>query len=256
MKLYSKIYGNKEESLIIIHGLFGMSDNWHSLARKFQKHYTVHLIDLRNHGRSPHSEIFNYEVMCMDLLEYIQEHNLKKPIVLGHSLGGKVAMGFAFSYPHSLSKLIIADIAPRCYSTEFHKRILDSIVQVPLKKFSSRDEVDRALSVYLDDKRIRLFLMKNIYRDKDHNFNWRFNINVLLEKVNNISGIEFLKGKVLTPTYFIKGGNSNYINSSDEDIIKEHFSNFKISTIDNAGHWLHAEYPEDFYNNVISFSLP
>ena len=117
MKLFSKIYGDKGQNLIIIHGLFGMSDNWNTLGKQFSKHFKVHLIDLRNHGKSPHSADFNYDVMCDDVLQYMQHHNIQKSILLGHSLGGKVAMKFAFTYPQNIEKLIVVDISPREYNT-------------------------------------------------------------------------------------------------------------------------------------------
>ena len=138
MKLYSKIYGDKSQDLIIIHGLFGMSDNWKSLGEQFAKYYKVHLIDLRNHGRSPHDEDFNYDVMCSDLLEYMMDHNIQKPILLGHSLGGKVGMKFAFTYPKKIEKLIVADMAPRRYNTDFVQNLLQSLYNLPLEDFEKK----------------------------------------------------------------------------------------------------------------------
>ena len=138
MKLYSKIYGDGSEDLIIIHGLFGMSDNWNSLGKDFSKYYKVHLVDLRNHGRSPHSEQFDYEVMCEDIIQYIEDHNINKSIILGHSLGGKVAMKLAFTYPQKIERLIVADIAPRKYSTDFHKNLLMKLVRLQLAGFKTR----------------------------------------------------------------------------------------------------------------------
>ena len=255
MKLYSKIYGDKAQDLIIIHGLFGMSDNWHSLGKQFAKYYRGHLIDLRNHGRSPHTEDFNYDVMCGDLLEYMEEHNIHKPILLGHSLGGKVAMKFAFTYPEKIEKLIVADIAPRRYNTDFVQNLLHTLYNLPLSNFEKRKEIDSVLSSTYKDKGMRLFLLKNLYRNENKEFAWRFNIEVLLEKVNNIQEADFVKGICDVPTHFIRGGNSNYITTQDELIINKHFSDFSIATIDGAGHWLHAENPERFYNEVMGFCL-
>jgi len=255
MKLFSKIYGDKAQDLIIIHGLFGMSDNWNSLGKKFAKYCKVHLIDLRNHGRSPHSDDFNYEVMCGDLLEYIEDNNIQKSILLGHSLGGKVAMKFAFTYPDKIEKLIVADIAPRSYNTDFHQNLLSTLYRLPLDNFEKRVEIDKLLASTYEDKGMRLFLLKNLYRDEKKEFAWRFNIEVLLEKVSNIQEADFVKGICDIPTHFIRGGTSNYITSEDELIINKHFSYFSIVTIDRAGHWLHAEQPEKFYNEVMGFCL-
>ena len=140
MRLFSRIYGENTKEMIIIHGLFGMSDNWSTLGKRFSEYYKVHLIDLRNHGRSPHSEEFNYEVMCEDISEYIYRHNIKKPILLGHSLGGKVAIKFAFAYSEKIEKLIVVDIAPRQYNTDFHEGILQKLSGLDLKSFSKRKQ--------------------------------------------------------------------------------------------------------------------
>jgi len=253
MKLYSKKYGDKGKNLIVIHGLFGMSDNWNSLGKKFAKDCRVHLLDLRNHGRSPHSEVFNYDVMCDDVLEYIIDNNLKKPIILGHSLGGKVGMKLAFTHPGKIEKLIVADIAPRRYNTDFVQSVIETLHKLPLEDFEKREQIDNVLSIAYENPGMRLFLMKNLYRNNEKEFGWRFNIDVLLEKVSNIQQADFIKGVCDIPTYFIKGEKSNYITAEDELIISKHFSNFNITTIDSAGHWLHAEKPNIFYTEVLKW---
>jgi len=255
MKLFSKKYGEKGQDLIVIHGLFGMSDNWNTLGKQFSKYCRVHLIDLRNHGRSPHAEDFNYDVMCQDVLEYMDDHNIQKPILLGHSLGGKVAMKFAFTYPEKTGKLIVADMAPRRYNSGFALNLLQTLYKLPLEDFDKRKEIDSILSSTYEDKGMRLFLLKNLYRKENKEFAWRFNIEVLLEKVSNIQEADFVKGICEIPTHFIRGGNSNYITTQDELIINKHFSDFSIATIDDAGHWLHAEKPERFYDEVMGFCL-
>jgi pimeloyl-ACP methyl ester carboxylesterase len=255
MKLFSKIYGDKGQDLIVIHGLFGMSDNWNSLGKQFSKYCRVHLIDLRNHGRSPHAKDFTYDVMCGDLLEYIKDNNIQKPILLGHSLGGKVAMKFAFTYPEKTEKLIVADISPRRYNSDFVQNLLQSLYNLPLEDFEKRKEIDSLLSSTFEDKGMRLFLLKNLYRNENKEFAWRFNIEVLLEKVSNIQEADFINGICDVPTHFIRGGNSNYITTQDELIINKHFSDFSIATIDGAGHWLHAEKPVPFYDEVMGFCL-
>ena len=163
MKLFFKKYGNAGSDLIIIHGLFGMSDNWNTLGRKFSKHFKVHLIDLRNHGRSPHSTEFNYDVMCEDLIEYIEDYNIKKPIVIGHSLGGKVAMKLAFTHTELLEKLLVADISPRRYNTDFHENLLKILYRLPLEDFSRREDIEEILAETFENRGMRLFLMKNLY---------------------------------------------------------------------------------------------
>ena len=255
MKLFSKKYGKKGQDLIVIHGLFGMSDNWNTLGKKFSKDYKVHLIDLRNHGRSPHSDEFNYDVMCGDVLEYMNDNNIEKPILLGHSLGGKVVMKFAFTHPDKIEKLIVADMSPRRYNTDFHQNLLSTLYRLPLENFEKREEIDSILSETYEDKGMRLFLLKNLYRNEKKEFAWYFNIEVLLEKVSNIQDADFIKGVCTIPTHFIRGGNSNYITTEDELIINKHFSDFSIATINGAGHWLHAEKPERFYDEFMGFCL-
>ena len=255
MKLFSKIYGDKGQDLMIIHGLFGMSDNWDSIGKQFAKYCKVHLVDLRNHGRSPHAEDFNYEVMCEDVLEYMEDNNIDNPIILGHSLGGKVGIKFAFTYPEKIEKLIVVDIAPREYNTDFVQSLLQFLHKLPLEDFEKREEIDKILSSTYEDKSIRLFLLKNLYRKENKEFAWRFNIDVLLEKVSSIQEADFIKGICAVPTHFIRGGNSNYITNEDKLIINKHFSDFSITTIDGVGHWLHAEDPKRFYNEVMEFCL-
>lgn len=255
MKLHSKIYGAKGPNLIVIHGLFGMSDNWNTLGKKFAKYYKVHLVDLRNHGRSPHAEAFNYDLMCEDLMEYMNDNDIAKAIILGHSLGGKVGMKFAFTYPQKINKLIVADIAPRRYNTDFFQDLLRTLYQLPLENFETREEIDDILSETYTDRGMRLFLMKNLYRNNQKKFDWRFNIDVLLDKVTNIQDADFIKGVCTIPTHFLRGGNSNYITDEDEIIISKHFSDYSIATIDDAGHWIHHEQPECFYNEVMGACL-
>tara|TARA_B100000700_G_scaffold329975_1_gene453962 strand:+ start:763 stop:1533 length:771 start_codon:yes stop_codon:yes gene_type:complete len=255
MKLFSKIYGEKGNDLIIIHGLFGMSDNWNTLGQKFSKYCTVHLLDLRNHGRSPHSKDFNYDVMCEDLLEYMLDNEIVQPIILGHSLGGKVAMKFAFTYPDKIEKLIIADISPRRYNTDFAENLLRTLYKLPLENFKKREEIDVVLSKKYEDRGMRLFLMKNLYRNKQKEFDWRFNIDVLLEKVDNIQEADFIEGVCNVPTHFIRGENSDYVTNEDEFIISTHFSDVSIATIEGAGHWLHADNPQRFCSEVMGFCL-
>ena len=250
--MFSRIYGNGQP-LIIIHGLFGMSDNWNSLGKIFSKNYNVHLVDLRNHGRSFHDEIFTFEAISKDLKNYITHHNLEKPIILGHSLGGKVAMHFCFKNKSLVSKLIVVDIAPKTYNIDFHRNILSTLIDLQLNTFKSRNEIDLALSISIKDSAIRFFLMKNIYRNDSSFFAWRFNIKVLLNKIENIQDANFLISTINTPTLFIKGSKSDYITKEDELLIQNHFNNVIIKEIQNSGHWVHAEQTNLFNKEVLNF---
>jgi len=250
--IFSRVYG-KGAPLVIIHGLFGMSDNWNTLGKRFAEKFNVHIVDLRNHGRSFHSNDFSYNFMAEDIEKYIHSLNLDSPIIIGHSLGGKVGMNLALRSNIKFRKLIVVDIAPKKYSVDFHKNILEFLSSISIKEFSSRVQIDELLSSEIKDFSVRQFLMKNLYRDTKKEFNWRFNIMVLKEKLDNISGVDFLDKKINIPTLFLSGERSNYINEDDKQLISNYFDNYQIYTIENSGHWIHAEQPELFYNSVMSF---
>ena len=231
--IFSRTYG-EGIPLIIIHGLFGMSDNWNTLGKKFAENFNVHIVDLRNHGRSFHSDDFSYDLMAEDIEKYIEYFGLNKPILLGHSLGGKVAMNLCFRNSSKYSKLVVTDIAPRVYSVDYHKNILQILSSISLKEFSSRSQIDLALSSEIKEFSVRQFLMKNLYRDQNKEFSWRFNIKTLNEKISNISGAEFMQQNIEIPALFLKGELSNYINQEDELLISKYFVNSKIKSILNS----------------------
>jgi pimeloyl-ACP methyl ester carboxylesterase len=252
MLLYSNILGDGQPFLIL-HGFLGMSDNWKSLGNKFsEKSYQIHLIDQRNHGRSFHSNVFNYEVLVEDLKQYCDHHQLKDIIILGHSMGGKTAMLFATTYPELVSKLIIADIAPRFYPTH-HDQILEGLSSLNFDVLESRTEADNVLSSYVSDFGTRQFLLKNLYWIEKGKLGLRINLEVLKNQVEEVGEALPIINTFLGDTLFLKGDKSEYIALSDEALIKMQFPNSTIETIKNAGHWLHAENPEDFYKSVIQF---
>lgn len=252
MLLYSNILGDGQPFLIL-HGFLGMSDNWKSLGNKFsEKSYQIHLIDQRNHGRSFHSGVFNYEVLVEDLKQYCDHHQLKDIILLGHSMGGKTAMLFATTYPELVSKLIIADIAPRFYPTH-HDQILEGLSSLNFDVLESRTEADNVLSSFVSDFGTRQFLLKNLYWVEKGKLGLRINLEVLKNQVEEVGEALPIFNTFSGDTLFLKGDKSEYIALSDEALIKMQFPNSTIETIKNAGHWLHAENPEDFYKSVIQF---
>ena len=253
MKLNSKIFGDKSDDLIIIHGLFGCGDNWNMIGKRLSAFWRVHLLDLRNHGRSPHSDLFNYEVMSEDIMSYCINNNIQNPIILGHSLGGKVAMNFAFQYPKKVKKIIIGDIAPKKYPIHFHKQILKTIIDLDMKKFKSRKEVESALSNNIENPSVRLFIMKNLYRLENREFGWRLNVEMLCKNIDKINDFCLLSGVCQVPIHFIRGSRSDYITDEDIQNISNYFSSVSFATIADAGHWLHADQPELFYNEVLRF---
>lgn len=252
MNLHSTILG-EGQTFIFLHGFLGMSDNWKTLGTKFSEDgYEVHLIDQRNHGRSFHSDEFNYEVMVDDLKRYCDERQLNDIVLLGHSMGGKTAMLFAVEYPEVVSKLIIADISPRYYPTH-HDDILNGLSALDFKTLKSRGEADKQLKAYVSDSGTRQFLLKNLYWKEKGKLALRINLEVLKEQVNEVGEPLPMHVKFEKEALFLRGDRSEYISSQDESLIHLHFPKAEIVTISNAGHWLHAENPTDFYEAVNKF---
>lgn len=252
VELYSAILG-EGNPMVIIHGFLGMGDNWKTLGNKFaDEGYQVHLLDMRNHGRSPHTDEMNYEAMAGDVLGYCKSKSLENIILLGHSMGGKVAMHVANANPDLINKLIIVDIAPKYYPPH-HQKILEGLSALQEKSFTSRGEAEDFLSDFIEDEGTRLFLLKNLYRKEKNVLSLRLNLEALVENVDEVGaalppGFRFDK-----PTLFIKGDRSNYITDADKPLIDLHFPGSEILVIPNAGHWVHAENMEDFYKGVEEF---
>ena len=250
--LHSRIEGTGRP-LLIIHGFLGTSDNWKSLAIQYaQEGFQVHSLDLRNHGKSFHSNDFTYDLMSQDVLEYCKENNLDLVSIIGHSMGGKVAMLFATEHPEMVEKLIIADIGPKYYAPH-HQDILDGLNAVDFSTKPSRVEVEETLFPYIPDFGTRQFLMKNLYWKEPTQLAFRFNLEVFNNKINEIGVALPQENHFDKPTLFIRGGSSNYILDSDLENIKTHFPNFKLETIPNVGHWLHAENPKLFFEITAQF---
>lgn len=250
--LYSKIEGSGKP-LLIIHGFLGMSDNWKTLGAQFAEGgFQVHMLDLRNHGRSFHSEDFTYELMVRDVLEYCEGNNLKNIAVLGHSMGGKVGMLLAVTHQEMVDRLIVADIGPKFYP-QHHQDIFAALNAVDFSKKPSRNDVDAIMTEYIPDFGTRQFLLKSLYWVEPGQLAFRFNLDVF-NKTKDEIGVSLPVNSVFTkPTLFIRGGNSHYILDSDFENIKQHFPDSIVETIPGVGHWLHAENPELFYQLTYSF---
>jgi pimeloyl-ACP methyl ester carboxylesterase len=250
--LYSRIEG-QGKPLLIIHGFLGMSDNWKSFGFLYAAEgFQTHMLDLRNHGRSFHSENFSYEVMAQDVLEYCQQHNLEKIFIIGHSMGGKVAMFFATKYPEMMEKLIVADIGPKYYAPH-HQDILAGLNAVDFSSKPDRTAVEEILCPFIPDYGTRQFLMKSLYWKEPGQLAFRFNLDVFNRKVEEVGKTLPENAIFEKPTLFIRGGNSNYILDADFLEIKEHFPNLELATIPNTGHWLHAENPNLFFRETALF---
>lgn len=260
--LYSKIEGEgtraKGESceakpLLILHGFLGMSDNWKTIGTQFTADgFQVHLLDLRNHGKSFHSDEFSYETMAQDIFDYCKANNLEKVNILGHSMGGKIAMLFASNHPEMAEKLIVADIGPKFYP-QHHQIILEGLNAVDFSIKPTRSEVEEILSHYIIDFGTRQFLLKSLYWIEPGQLAFRFNLAVFNEKIEEIGKPLPQNAVFIKPTLFIRGGNSNYILDEDFENIQQHFPNSRIETIPNVGHWLHAENPKMFYEITSTF---
>lgn len=250
--LYSRIEGNGKP-LLIIHGFLGMSDNWKSLGSQYAvQGYQVHLIDLRNHGKSFHSDEFNYDVMAQDILEYCNEYNLEKVSIIGHSMGGKVAMLFATTFPERVEKLVVADIGPKYYPPH-HQDIFAGLNAVDFSKKPDRNGVEETLYPYIPDFGTRQFIMKNVYWFEPGQLDFRFNLKVFNDNIDVIGTALPENAHFTNPTLFIRGGNSRYILDDDLVQIKKHFPNSSLVTIPDVGHWLHAENPKAFFEETTQF---
>lgn len=251
MKLNFRKYGNGHP-LFILHGVFGSSDNWQTLGKEFAEHFSVYLIDQRNHGNSPHDQEMNYEVMSNDLLELIEDEQLESIYLMGHSMGGKTAMHFATNYPEHVDKLIVVDISPRYYPPH-HKLIFEGFKSIDLNTLESRKEADQQMAKKIPTFGVRQFILKNLTRDDANNFSWKINLEALENNVEQIGIALPSDRRFEKPTLFIGGDKSDYIQTSDHDQILSHFPDARIEMISGAGHWVHAEKPKELSEMVTDF---
>ena len=250
--LHSRVIG-KGSPLLILHGFLGMSDNWKTLGAKYaDAGFETHLIDQRNHGKSFWSENFDYDLLADDLKYYMENHGIEKTGLLGHSMGGKTAMQFACTYPQLTEKLLVADIAPKFYPPH-HQSIIDGLNALNFDEIHSRNEADTQLERQITDFGTRQFLLKNLYWVEKGKLGFRFNLEVLSHKMNEIGENIGVTDNYPGPTLFLRGDRSEYISSNDISEITKHFPKATLDTIDNAGHWLHAENPKQFFEKSISF---
>ena len=252
--LHSKIYGEDKPGtpLLVFHGLFGMLDNWGSFGKEMGELFPVHLIDLRNHGKSFHSEEMTHDDLAHDISHYMEFHHIEKANLLGHSLGGKAVMQFAIKYPIKVQKLIVVDIAPKAYPPH-HQGILKALESVDFEKITTRQEAEGVLQQYIPEKSLIQFLAKNLYWTDDKKLAWRFNLKTLSERYSEFVSNAIKFGVFSGETLFIAGAKSNYILPQDEFQIKQQFPNSSVVTVENAGHWVQAENPKDFNEAVKDF---
>ena len=252
MDLFYKRYG-EGPPLVILHGLLGASGNWHTLSsRAFGSHFEVFTLDQRNHGRSPHSEVFDYPTMADDLRGFMDRQGLARAHVLGHSMGGKTAMHFALTHPERVDKLIIVDMAPKPYPP-LHGPLLDALRAVDFEAHRTRAAIEGALTPQIPDVPVRKFVLQNLVRAEHGGYRWRMNLDAIHRQYHRINvGLE-ADGTFEGPTLFLRGGASDYVADEDTEVIISFFPEAEFATIPEAGHWVHAEAPEAFTRHILDF---
>jgi len=264
MELFYRKEGSGQP-VVIVHGLYGSSDNWLNIGKRLAEKHTVYMIDQRNHGRSPFANSHTFDDMRDDLEAFFEQHKIEKAILLGHSMGGKAAMWFAADFPEKIEKLVIADIAPKDYlqlkeDSQFylHRNILLAMQEIDFSQVKSRSDVEDFMAEKIDNKRIVQFLLKNVERNKKiKRYQWRVNAAVLYDHLDEIVGgvnKSWLDDRIpitAYPVIFIRGLLSKYIQDDDIERIKEIYPDANIVDIPGAGHWLHAEKPKEFMKAVM-----
>ena len=252
MQLFHKEFGSGKP-LVILHGLFGFSDNWQSHAKYLASYYRVILFDLRNHGRSPWSSEHTYKLMAKDVVESLDALGLDRCHFIGHSMGGKVLMHLALENNNYIDKMIVVDMGIKSYPMH-HQDVVKAIQSVDIENVSARSQVHEMLKSMLQNEGLIQFLLKNLYWKEKGVLAWRMNIQVLIDRMNEVLS-SLPEGEVFNDTLFIRGALSNYILDEDINAIEHQFQNCNVVTIENAGHWVHAEAPEVFIQSVLSFLL-
>jgi esterase len=251
MELHFRALG-EGPPLILLHGLLGSLDNWLPLGRKFATHFRVFAVDQRNHGLSPHSAEFGYTIMARDLHEFMRVHGLAPAHVLGHSMGGKTAMQFALLYPEPVAKLVVVDMSPRAYPSS-HAKTLAALRALDLKAFTRREDIDAALAASVPDAELRGFLLKNVRREATGAFHWKVNLPAIRDNYCHLNAAVDGEKPFLKPALFVRGGKSDYVREPDFEPIRRLFPQAQVRTIPAAGHWVHADAPQEFARAVIDF---
>jgi len=251
MQLHFKQLGHGEP-LVLLHGLFGSADNWLGVAPKLAEKFGIIALDLRNHGRSPHHAEMDYPLMAADVEKFFVAQKIASAHVIGHSMGGKVAMQFALDFPARVKKLVIVDMAPRAYARA-HDKIFTALLALDLPSFQTRQQIEEALAPEIPSLNLRRFLLKNLGRDAQGGFVWKMNLRGMAENYSRLGEVLNAGKEFSGPTLFIRGGRSDYINAADEAAIRRQFPAAEIQTIAAANHWVHADAPEEFVRLVLDF---
>jgi esterase len=253
MRLFFRHFG-QGSPLLILHGLFGQSDNWLTIGKRLAEHFSVFIPDMRNHGQSAHSSSLSYQAMSDDILEFIDENNIVNPIIIGHSMGGKAAMHFTLEHPHLVKKLAVIDISLRKYpERRIHTHIVSTMLSLPLSSFTTRQEVEKALIEKIDNERIRMFILKNLYYKHHGKLAWRLNLDAINNSLDMLFDAVDVPGTFDKEVLFVRGEKSDYIPDEDEGLIKRSFPKAEIKTISGATHWVHADAPDELFGILAEF---
>ena len=245
MKLFFREFGTGQP-VILLHGLFGQSDNWVTVGRRIADQFHVYIPDQRNHGQSPHTSIHSFPAMADDLAEFIEEHSIENPILIGHSMGGKVAMTYALENLGLVKKLVVIDISPRKYPERTtHTQVISEMMRIDLENIATRTEVEKILDARISDSRVRMFILKNLYYKIHGKLAWRLNLEAINQSMDLLFDGISSENQYTGPTLFIRGGKSDYVLDSDFPLIKSMFPEVIIKTISEASHWVHADAPEE-----------
>jgi pimeloyl-ACP methyl ester carboxylesterase len=254
MDLFSNQYGEEGPPLLILHGLLGANGNWHTLSRTaFQDVATVYAVDQRNHGRSPHTDRIDYPSMAADVKDFVDRHGLDSAHLLGHSMGGKTAMQTALTYPDVVDRVIVVDMAPREYEPR-HTDLLNALARIDPAAYDDRDEIDAVLAEDVPSWPIRQFLLKNLDYDGE-TYSWKMNLDAIRRHYDDINAAITSDESFDGPTLFVRGQNSDYVRDEDRAVIRDLFPNAELVTIDDAGHWVHADQPEALAEVVTDFLM-
>ena len=253
MQLYHKTLG-AGEPIVILHGLFGMLDNWQTLAKQLAENYLIYLVDQRNHGRSPRADTHGYPEMAEDLHDFLRAEGIPAATILGHSMGGKTAMQFALTYPEMTERLIVVDIAPKAYPGG-HEGIIDALSELRPERFTGRGDAEAFLAPRIPELGVRQFLLKNLTRNKEGGYRLKINLPVLAREYPRILADISPEPDATYdgPALFVRGGRSRYVADTDLPRIRTLFPQARLETVPGAGHWVHAQAPRELLTQLIDF---
>lgn len=252
MKLNFKKIGESDRKVVILHGLFGSLDNWMTHARFLSSEgFEVYLVDQRNHGKSPHEPGHNYQLMAADLDEFLKDHQINHPYLVGHSMGGKTVMNYAMNFTHHIQKMMVVDIAPKYYPPH-HETIIAAFKSVDTARLISRNDAQKSMSAHISDLGVMQFLLKNLDRSTN-GYSWKVNLDEVVANIENVGATYEFTQPSEVDTLFVRGSKSDYILNEDRDLLKTHYPNSHLVTIKDAGHWVHAEQYENFTKVMLTY---